>query len=98
MVESFFMNDNHGNAFNRERENQKKKGIVASDMKLFNFILDSADEEFNMRESQMLTPHFTDGNDNFNFGKRKSIRENYHPEEIRFEFQKLIMDECDPSM
>lgn len=51
MVESFFMNDNHGNAFNRERENQKKKGIVASDMKLFNFILDSADEEFNMRES-----------------------------------------------
>ncbi len=68
MIESFLLNVNH-----EERPNKKKSGIVDSDLKLFNFMLESQEEEklANIREDkEMETPHFKD-NEQFHFGKKR---------------------------
>lgn len=57
----------------QEDRNKKKNGIVDSDLKLFNFMLESSQEEEEEKLSahgESETPHFKD-NEQFNFGKRK---------------------------
>lgn len=73
----------------QEEKGRKKNGIVDSDLKLFNFMLESSQEDEEEKlpaHSESETPHFKE-NEQFNFGKRK--REEplaYRPEEVRFEF------------
>lgn len=78
MIESFLLNVNNDEAA------RKKKGIVDSDLKLFNFMLDSNQDEFKSHP-ETETPHFKD-NDNFHFGKKKKEEASvtYRPEEVRF--------------
>ncbi len=75
MIESYLLNVNN--------DERKKKGIVDSDLKLFNFMLESCEEEVKSHPDTE-TPHFKD-NEAFHFGKKK--REEsvaYRPEEVRF--------------
>jgi hypothetical protein len=67
MVESFLLNVNEA-----DKPSKKKNAIVDSDMKLFNFMLESSQEEEEKLKSRedMETPHFKE-NENFNFGKKK---------------------------
>lgn len=91
MVESFLVSAQEDRA-------KKKNGIVDSDLKLFNFMLESSQEEEEEKlgaPPESETPHFKD-NEQFNFGKRKKeeqITQSYRPEQVRFEFEKLIQDE-----
>lgn len=72
MIQSLLLNVN-----NQEEATRKKKGIVDSDLKLFNFMLDSnPDEETAHPDSE--TPHFT-ANEQFQFGKKKK-EDTYRPE------------------
>lgn len=66
MVESFLLNVNEA-----DKPNKKKNAIVDSDMKLFNFMLQSQEgEEKIITKEDMETPHFKD-NENLNFGKKR---------------------------
>lgn len=53
MIESYLVNVNH------DESSRKKKGIVDSDLKLFNFMLDSCQEEVKSHPDTE-TPHFKD--------------------------------------
>lgn len=98
MIESFLLNVDD----KRSNSNKKKNGIVASDVKLFNFMLENSyteehSQSFSLHEKdlEIETPHFKD-NENFHFGKRKKEEQDgfaFKPEEIRNEFEKLIMDD-----
>lgn len=86
MIESFLVNVNDKAD---KSEPIKKKGIVESDMKLFNFMLESGSEDGNdqqiikrEREMEMETPHFKDGGEQFHFLRKKKSGE-FKPEEIR---------------
>lgn len=79
----------------QEDRGKKKNGIVDSDLKLFNFMLESSQEDEEEKltvPADSETPHFKE-NEQFNFGKRKKEELAYRPEEVRFEFEKLIQDE-----
>jgi hypothetical protein len=86
MIESYLLNVNN--------EDRRKKGIVDSDLKLFNFLLESCEEEEAKSHPDTETPHFKD-NEAFHFGKKKKEEPvvAYRPEEVRFEFERLIKDE-----
>ncbi len=56
----------------------KKKGIVDSDVKLFNFLLESKSDDtlsdgimHKEKDLDMETPHFKDSCETFHFGKKK---------------------------
>jgi hypothetical protein len=84
MIESFLVNVN-----SEDRPSKKKNGVVDSDLKMFNFMLESSqevEEEKSSNMHDMETPHFKD-NEQFHFGKKKKDEQSaptYRPEEVRF--------------
>jgi hypothetical protein len=77
----------------------KKKGIVDSDIMLFNCMLESSSEDqstrneiLRIRNCQLEAAHSKENGGEFHFRKKKKLNE-YKPEDIRNEFQKLIIDE-----
>ena len=101
MIESFLLNVDEKSSM---VEPKKKAGIVDSDLKLMNFMLDnSSDEEVEKKgvankekDHDMETPHFNQGSqDLFYFGRKRKESQVKDKNDITQEFKRLILDNSD---